>query len=210
MNTQTEPNDSEKKKKSIRINSLFEHVLVTTFIVGIVGFVMSDYFSFKKEILEGYWQIQNSVEDMIFLDEVTYKFCTLYRVNTCSVCGCFNNIEEYKALGKMSIQFSAISHSLRKLGKFVPYETYEAVHQLDCWQNILMSSKAGICKSNLLGAPRQMDLWRNKIADLLEEDRSKYQSLFYSVGGYLSYIFTDKIDEQYVPKKCSLNHGVLK
>jgi len=184
------------------INRLLEHALVIAIIIGGIGFVVSDYFDFKKEILEGFLQLQDRVQDVIYFDEVAYKFCTLHPAsNTCATCQCFNTLEEHKILEKMAVRFAALSHKLRRLGKFVPPKTYKAIYDLYCWQNSVMSSERGICGSDLLKKSKKMDLWRFEITQLLEADRRTYHNSFYSIKGYLAYIFTDKMDETY-PSLC--------
>ena len=180
-----------------KISKILEHALVTTLIAGALGLLISDYFSFKKKMYDGLNQIQNEVAHTVFQDEVAYKFCTSYRVHACSVCGCFDNIEEYRLLEKMSSNFSNVLGSLHKLGKIVPHQTFEAIQQLDCWQNKIMASSGKICESNMLSAPADMDAWRNKINTMLEENRREYHGTMYSIGEYLAYVFTNKINEQY-------------
>lgn len=184
-----------------KIGKILEHALVTTLIAGALGLLISDYFSFKTKMYDGLNQIQNEIANTVFQDELTYKFCTAYRVlHTCSICTCFNKIEEYKVLEKMANNFSNVIDSLHKLGKFVPQKTVDAIHQLNCWQNKMMVSSGRICDSGMLIAPTDMDAWRKKINTMLEANRREYHDTLYSVGEYLAYVFTNKINEQYSDK----------
>lgn len=180
-----------------KFSKILEHALVTTLIAGALGLLISDYFSFKKKMYDGLNQIQNEVAHTVFQDEVAYKFCTSYRIHSSNVCGCFNDIEEYRLIEKLANNFAAVLGSLHKLGKFVPYKTFEAIQQLDCWQNKVFSSSKRICEANVLNTPAEMDAWRIEINTILEANRREYHGTMYSIGEYLAYVFTNKVNEQY-------------
>ncbi|HLB56539.1 MAG TPA: hypothetical protein VJK30_04340 [Coxiellaceae bacterium] len=180
-----------------KISKILEHALVTTLIAGAIGLLISDYFSFKKKMYEGLNQIQNEVALTVFQDEVAYKFCTLYRIHSSNIYGSFNDIEEYKLIEKLANNFASVIDSLHKMGKFVPYKTFEAIQQLNCWQNKVFSSSKRICESHVLSTPTEMDAWRIKINIMLEANRREYHGTMYSIGEYFAYIFTNKINEQY-------------
>ncbi len=176
--------------------------LIGATVIGLVGYVRSDYFAFQEKILQGFQELQNAVDSQIFLDESAYKFCSVYRVTSCSICSCFHEQDEYKILSDMSSKFLTTTIHIRKMGKFLPYSTFLSLYKFSCWQNSLMSYPSSICGAKMLKTPRQMDMWRNEIMIEVEKDREKYQHFGYAIKQYYYYITSNKIYEQYPRTGC--------
>lgn len=180
-----------EKERSAMIRFL-EHgvvaAIITTVVIGALGFFWSSYTGFRELALARYDSLRNNIERLTFTDEEIYIFCQHFEEFS-NPQGSLANTQMFKFRDVIIDQFEKIFDDVRTL-EFISYKGYYKVYQLACWHDMITSSPNGICKSGLLLSSAEMFKWRAYVLEEIAKERKQIsQNPMYSLRYYFVEIF---------------------